>query len=193
MKIFFDFEFTGLHQLTTPISVGFVAETGETFYAEFIDYELGQVDKWIQKNVIDNLLLGSPDTPYPVGIPKPANEVVKGFAKNVITNDLKDWLYEVSDKYLPHNGKMEIWGDVLTYDWMLFCEAFGGAMHIPECLYYIPFDLATLFKAKGIDPDINREKFAFGEYLQEMKERKHNALWDAKIIRACYLKLTQNG
>ena len=33
-KIFFDTEFTGLHQKTTLISIGLIAETGETFYAE---------------------------------------------------------------------------------------------------------------------------------------------------------------
>lgn len=186
MKVFFDTEFTGLHQLTTLISIAFVAETGESFYAEFIDYELSQVNGWIQKNVIDNLLLGSPDTPYPVGIPKPADETVKGYTRNIITNDLKNWLYDIADKYLPHNGKMEVWGDCLTYDWVLFCEAFGGAMHIPECLYYIPFDLATLMKAKGIDPDINREVFIGNA---SRLTPKHNALHDAQVIKACYKKL----
>lgn len=189
MKIFFDTEFTGLHQLTTLISIGIIADTGETFYAEFIDYELSQVDDWIKENVIVNLLLGSPDTSYPIGIPKPADETVKGYTRNVIVNDLKDWLYKIADKYLEHDGKMEVWSDCLAYDWVLFCEPFGGALHIPECLYYIPFDLATLLKAKGIDPDVNREEFA------GMTEGgpKHNALWDAKVIKACYEKLMTEG
>ena len=34
-KIFFDCEFTGLHQRTTLISIGFITEHGDTFYAEF--------------------------------------------------------------------------------------------------------------------------------------------------------------
>ena len=46
----------------------------------------------------------------------------------------------------------------------------------------MPFDLCTLFKAKGIDPDISREEFS------NMKEnsQKHNALWDAKVIKRCF-------
>jgi DNA polymerase III epsilon subunit-like protein len=32
-KIFFDTEFTGLHQKTTLISIGLVSECGKTFYA----------------------------------------------------------------------------------------------------------------------------------------------------------------
>ena len=68
--------------------------------------------------------------------------------------------------------------------WVLFCDLFGGAMKIPECVYYIPFDLATLFKVKGIDPDINRE-----EYVGIIAGgNKHNALWDAQMIRACYTR-----
>ena len=43
-KIFFDMEFTGLHQKTTLISIGLIAEDGRTFYAEFNDYDKSQLD-----------------------------------------------------------------------------------------------------------------------------------------------------
>lgn len=56
MRIYFDMEFTGLHRETTPISFGAVSETGEKFYCEFIDYDVTQIDDWLQKNVIDNLI-----------------------------------------------------------------------------------------------------------------------------------------
>ncbi len=52
MRVFFDAEFTGLHQHTTLISIGLVAEDGREFYAEFTDYDEGQVDSWLEKNVI---------------------------------------------------------------------------------------------------------------------------------------------
>jgi len=38
-KIFFDTEFTGLHQNTTLISIGLISECGKTFYAELTDYD----------------------------------------------------------------------------------------------------------------------------------------------------------
>jgi len=44
MKIFFDTEFTGLHQNTTLISIGLVTEQEHSFYAEFDDYDKSQVD-----------------------------------------------------------------------------------------------------------------------------------------------------
>lgn len=51
----------------------------------------------------------------------------------------------------------------------------------------IPFDLCTLFKVKGIDPDVSREEFVG----MTKGSQKHNALWDAKVIRECYLKAIQ--
>lgn len=56
MNIYFDMEFTGLHQNTTPISIGLISECGKySFYAEFTDFNQSQCDDWINKNVIDNL------------------------------------------------------------------------------------------------------------------------------------------
>ena len=65
---------------------------------------------------------------------------------------------------------------------VLFNDIFGTAFDIPKNIYYIPFDLSTLLYVKGIDPDINREEFA------NMKDgsQKHNALWDAKVIKRCF-------
>lgn len=57
MKLFFDMEFTGLRQNTTPISIGIVSEDGKRFYAEFTDYDESQCDEWIKDNVIKNLCL----------------------------------------------------------------------------------------------------------------------------------------
>ena len=43
-KIFFDCEFTGLHQNTSLISIALISECGKIFYAEFNDYYEEQVD-----------------------------------------------------------------------------------------------------------------------------------------------------
>jgi hypothetical protein len=80
-----------------------------------------------------------------------------------------------------------MWSDCLSYDWVLFCQIWEHAFNIPKNVYYIPFDICTVFKLKAIDPDINREKFGCGEVYSEMP--KYNALWDARIIKMCYEKL----
>lgn len=172
-KVFFDTEFTGLHQKTTLISIGLISECGKTFYAELTDYDKLQVDNWIQQNVIDKLILSEND--------------------NVADND--EWrllgstvrVKEALFSWLSQFEKVEMWSDCLAYDWVLFCHIFGHAFAIPNHIHYIPLDICTLFKAIGVDPDVNREEFAFGRPELSDKE-KHNALWDAKVIMACYQK-----
>ena len=64
IKVFLDTEFTGLHKNTTLISLGITSEFGDSFYAEFTDYDRESIenDKWIQYNVINNLVFGATST-----------------------------------------------------------------------------------------------------------------------------------
>ena len=192
MKIFFDSEFTGLHQKTTLISIGLVTEDlkdrdgsiyQNTFYAEFTDYDKNQIDDWLTENVLNNLIL---KRKIPNSI-SADNFTIKS-DKITIRNYLSEWLNSFKTN-------IEIWSDCLAYDWILFCELFGGAMNIPECVSYIPMDICTLMKIKDIDPDINREDFVFNndkhKYGQifDVHINKHNSLYDAKVIKECYKKL----
>lgn len=173
MKVFFDTEFTGLHQNTTLISIGLVSEDGRTFYAELNDYDISQIDEWLETNVIKNLLFDG------------------GFRKedDALSVNMCGSDYQVKDAlqmWLKQFETVEIWSDCLSYDWVLFNQLWGHAFEIPKNVYYIPFDICTAFKLKGIDPDISREKYSG---LESGKDRKHNALWDAMVIKACYEKL----
>lgn len=175
-KIFFDTEFTGLHQNTTLISIGLISECGKTFYAEFTDYDKSQIDDWLQENVISKLCLKS----YPEYFKN------RDVAQHTVINDSTIIKIEL-EHYLSQFDQVEMWSDCLSYDWVLFCQIWGHAFNIPKNIYYIPFDICTLFKQKGIDPDISREKFGCGEVYSEFP--KHNSLWDAKVIKMCYEKL----
>ena len=172
-KIFLDTEFTGLHQNTTLISIGLISECGKTFYAELTDYDKTQIDGWLQENVIDNL----------------SNQMMLNNSYEGIENvrckcDAKILKLYLS-QWFEQFESVEIWSDCLSYDWVLFNQLFGHAFNVPKNVYYIPFDICTLFKIKGIDPDVNREEFSG---LIDGSQ-KHNALWDAKVIKACYDKL----
>ena len=171
MKVFFDTEFTGLHKETTLISIGMISEDGKKFYAELTDYDKSQVDDWLQKNVIDNLHGSDTDDDYSV-----PTYYFKGD---------KDFVAEKMKKWFSQFWEVEIWSDCLAYDWVLFNDLFGHAFNIPENVYYIPFDICTLFKVKGIDPDISREEFS------GMEGNKHNALYDAEVIKVCYEKMME--
>lgn len=181
MKVFFDTEFTGLHQNTKLISIGLVDEDNRAFYAETDYFNSGfqnlDDEVWITKNVVKNLKMYGQKKYQPVF--KWVDEIeVKVFGNNeIIRESLNRWL----SKYRA----VELWSDCLSYDFVLFNQIWGHAFNIPKNVYYIPFDICTMFKIKGIDPDVNREEFS------DMKEgsQKHNALWDAKVIKACYEKM----
>lgn len=179
-KIFFDTEFTGLHKNTTLVSIGFVSECGKEFYAELTDYDKSQIDNWMQENVINKLLFN--DFIYSGLI---MTDTKNAFDIKADKNTLKGQL----ERWFQKFGEVEIISDHLSYDWVLFCDIFGHAFNIPKNVYYIPFDICDMFKERGIDPDISREKFAFGGVYTEMLQQKHNALHDAKIIKMCYEKL----
>ena len=178
-KVFFDCEFTGLHQKTTLISIGLITETNRTFYAELTDFNLMQVDKWIEENVLSKLYLDVKKH----NISEPFSFI----GHDTVYKGNKKGLSSLLSAWLSQFGEIEMWSDCLAYDWVLFNDLFGSALDIPKNVYYIPFDICTLFKIKGVDPDINREKFGCGEVYSEMQ--KHNALWDAKVIKMCHEKL----
>ena len=177
MNLYFDTEFTGLHKDTTLISIGIISEDNKIFYAELTDYDETQINEWIKDNVINNLILLN--LGFTDGYLPPSNKewmLVRGDTKTV-ANELKKWLSQFDE--------IEIWSDCLAYDWVLFNHLFSHAFNLPKNIYYIPFDICTLFKIKGIDPDISREEFI----NNSVKGEKHNSLYDAKVIKACYDKL----
>ena len=179
-KIFLDTEFTGLHQNTTLISLAMVAETGEEFYAEFNDYDKKQLNPWIKENVLSRLEMDQEN---------------EGFSRNDDTIKIKSNSTKIKrelQNWLAQFESIEIWADVLAYDWVLFCELFGGGLNIPENIFYAPFDLATFFRMKGIiepiskfNNDVSRFEFAGIDSSEQ-----HNALADARAEMECFKKLT---
>lgn len=185
MKLFYDSEFTGLHQVTTLISIALIDEQNNYFYAEFNDYDFSQIDGWLKDNVLANLEYNKDQI----------HKKEKSLSMRGNTETIKAELL----KWLANYSYVEIWSDCLSYDWVLFNNIFGHAFKLPINIYYIPFDICTLFKIKNIDPDIDREKFIdlsnsentiFDQQdVNKQDVNKHNALHDARTIKKCYEKL----
>lgn len=176
MNLYFDTEFTGLHKDTTLISIGIISDDNRLFYAELNDYDKSQVNEWLQENVINNLRYNNKNI---FKAESGYNLAIKGNLKEV-SEALKEWIGQFED--------VKIWSDCLAYDWVLFNHLFGHAFNLPNNIYYIPFDICTLFEIKGINADISREEFINNSVIGN----KHNSLYDAKVIRACYKKLMNN-
>lgn len=175
-RLYFDMEFTGLHQKTTLISIGCISNTGKTFYAELTDYDEAQCDDWIKENVIKRLILQNNATRS-----KEGHVRIVG-TKAQVRKSFMEWF---DDVYKTPKEPVKVFSDCLAYDWVLFNDLlFDHALKIDKRIYYIPIDLATMFYSAGIDPDISREEFT--QVSPDAGETfKHNALWDAKVIKSC--------
>lgn len=173
MTIFLDTEFTGLQQSAQLISLALVSMDGQWFYAEFTDYDTARLLDWHQEHVIPHLLLEKAIEPAFAGAD---GRSVRGTTHEIVPV-LREWL--------GYFGQIEIWADVLAYDWVLFCELFSGSLHLPKQIFYIPHDFSTLLKVKGINPDTSRESLA-PDWANKYKAFKHNALYDAFLLRAAY-------
>ena len=171
MKIFFDTEFTGLHKDTTLISIGLIAENGEEFYGGMSDYDRSQVDEWIEENVIKHMYLGE-NKSYHYG------------TKKEISEKLNKWLKQFET--------VEWVSDVCHYDFVLLIDLIcGHALKMPygilnAACHDINQDIANYYNISEIDAfDKSREEIieSFGVMIDGTK---HNALYDAKVIKAIY-------
>lgn len=176
MTIFLDTEFTGLQQSAQLISLALVSMDGQWFYAEFTDYDTARLSDWHKEHVIAHLLLKNAIEPAFAG--------ANGYSVRGITHEIVPVLKEWLERFV----QIEIWADVLAYDWVLFCELFGGSLYLPKQVSYIPHDFSTLLKIRGLDPNIPRESLV-QEWVKKYNEFKHNALYDAYLLRAAYQNL----
>lgn len=186
MIIFLDTEFTGLHQRTSLISLGMVAQSGEEFYAEFTDFKLpsSKFDdfKWITDNVLTHLYLDDSNQSFNL-----SNMYIRG-SKSEVKSAIILWLEQFG---ITKNEKGEIqqslyfWADVPHYDWVLFCELFDGARNIPKQIHYMCLDLATLLYARGKDYKNTRDQILENNNLLN-GNTQHNALSDARLCKMVF-------
>ena len=189
MKIYFDTEFTGLKKDTTLVSIGLITEDDESFYAELTDFDKSYKDEWFVNNVLNNLLLdkeknAKKKTPE-VFVYKTkeeyfiADKMVRG-TKNEVSYELYRWLKDFAS--------IQLVSDVCHYDMVLFIDLFGGAFDMlpsitPAC-HDINQDIAEFCKITEREAfEKNREKLLLENGIQLPKGKKHNSMYDAKIIK----------
>jgi len=188
LSIFYDSEFTGLTQSTTLISIALTTEDGRSFYAEFTDFDKTQVDDFISQSVLANTQwLVDWQSVSPEVIEPKVNYADGAFSCVGPTQFVRDQLLQ----WIEPLGEIQVWADHVSYDWVLFCELFGGALALPSSIYYIPMDLCTWMSSLGHNPDCDRVEFA-KDFLNKTSgdiNQAHNALFDARVSLACYQRL----
>ena len=201
--VYFDTEFTGLRKDTSLISIGLVNSEGDTFYAEFTDYKIEQVDHWIANNVIANLT-------HPNTILEGKHWTMQGTTE-VIREHLWLWLAPYKEQ-----GKLiQFVSDVSHYDFVLLIDLLLGdpklsAIDLPDgisaCCLDVNQDIATSIQ-RSRPEEVSEEEFnknfvpvyaAFNFSREELvagipsfsfEGDKHNSLYDAMVIRAIHQHL----
>lgn len=182
MNLYFDTEFTGLKKDTTLISIGIIAENGEKFYAEFTDYDWDAVhgDKWILENVVNKLHYRKRESEkvympnYHIG------------TKATVSEMFKNWLKQFDE--------VQFVSDVCHYDMVLLIDIFGGAFDLPKNVSAVCHDInQDIARYYGISEreafDKSREDIVSELYGRFIVGDKHNALYDAEVIKAIYKKI----
>lgn len=175
---FIDAEYTGEHTHTTLVSLGVVGEDGESIEVVFNDFDRDQVTPWLEENVLAHL------------------DMSKAVPRRVGWERLVRWFEDYragGDVSLVSVGK--------TYDltllfelWHFACperKFFHNLYCLPDWLNHAAhFDLPTVFFMSGLDPGLDREAFLGPDVPQG---RRHDALHDARIARACFFKCVDAG
>lgn len=171
--VFLDTEFTGLHKYAQLISIGLVAENGSMFYGEVTDWDRTETHPWLEENVLPHL---SGNLRSASNAKVQAQMFVRGESVT-LSRCLRNWFAQFGGE-----NSVIIWADVLAWDWVLFCDLFGGAFGLPPQIHYIPRDLSTLLVLKGYDPDVERETLGRVTFHHpDLHLRKHHALYDALL------------
>lgn len=186
---FFDTEFTGLRKDTTLISIGIVSDTGDRFYAELTDYDEGMCDEWIEKNVLDHLVLsGNAELEESLAADNKTTTAIG--SKAYVCCKLMEWL-EMDANFDSDYAAVFV-SDVSHYDMVLLIDLLAGnAMKLPEFItpacHDINQDIATMLDiSEKAAFDISREQLLTNRGIDLPKGQKHNALYDAEVIKAIY-------
>ena len=193
MKIYFDTEFTGLTKNTDLISIGLVAENGSTFYGELTDFNIAKCDQWVKDNVVSKLKYYNRYDYYY----KENNHSVEILdTKHRVGVHLNLWLNSFLEE-------IQFVSDVAHYDFVLLIDLLTqgkSALDLPEYIAPAVYDINQLM-AQKLDIsmhqafDLNREEILVNMHragIPDLSIEKHNALWDAFVIKELYSAFTED-
>lgn len=186
MKVFFDTEFTGLHNGTSLISIGLISDDDKEFYAEISDYNRDDpfINDWIKVNVLDKLICNQADF---------AERKHDGNYHYGNKSDIAQLLMEWFNQW----DKVELVSDVCYYDMVLFNDLFGehrrDMSHVSDACHDICEDIARYYNI-DMQEAFDKSREGILDDLEPWVKRhvngsKHNALYDAKVIRKIYCLL----
>ena len=206
LNVFFDTEFTGLHQDTDLISVGcFEPLSNKMFYGILNDYDKSKVDKFVEENVLKPI--NDEITKCGINIEdftiyKSSLTMCRGNTES-IAEKLRTWLKDLSDEF---EREIQFVSDVCHYDFVLLIDLLSTDMIMKKnkSVFKIPSfispychdinqDIADYLNITDREAfDYSREEFIsnycpcgmsmYNEVANIISFSKHNALYDAITV-----------
>ena len=192
MYVFYDTEFTDLTKDADVISIGLITDGDQKFYGEITDFDHNKCSDFVKEQVLPNL--GNP-----VLLPGGADiddYVLSVGTKEKVSADLMSWL----ESQRQENENIYFVSDVCHYDFVLLIDLLtngGSAIDLPNFISPVCEDvnalIADFMDASQFEAfDFSREEF-LKDFLRidvsKYASQKHNALFDAYVIREIYLFL----
>jgi len=175
--VFFDVEYTGVHQFTSLVSIGMATLEGEELLVTFRDFDQKQVTPWLAENVLP-LLDQSNSVSYLDGLNQ-----IESFLESYAAG--RRICMVSAGKSLDLTLLFELWHTRHPE-----LEYFHCMHYLPDMLNHLGhFDLNTMFALMGVEPPSDREPFVG----RVTGSSRHEALHDARIVRECYLKMAEDG
>lgn len=168
MKYFFDTEFIEDGKTIEAISIGIINDNGDTFYAEWNDFDYYKTNDFVLEHVIPNLRMWNIDdlTPF---ISKDGPNIKMYGNREFIKSELLKWIGKDKPKFYAWYA---------SYDWVMLCQIFGTMMDLPDNWPMFVYDVKPLFdqleytnswkKANHPDPSDVHNALADAIWLKDM-------------------------
>lgn len=193
--VYCDIKHLGIDQECSMISLSVVTDDGREFYAEFNDYNNQAITPYIQKNVINELLmrdllttgpsLGNKSLPAWGSVDKKernyehlSRTLVKGNTEQVLSS-LQAWLSMYDKVYFVMDNN--------AIGWALFNKAYIEMNRLPENISHSVIDIGSMIVSKGREYvyELDRKNLIGGEH------ELNTALGKANQIKDCYKNLLE--
>lgn len=176
MRVFYDCEFLEDGRTIELISIGMVAEDGRELYLVNRDAPWKRIrnDEWLMANVVPKLPQPHGDwinhmpRRWPIDFHNPAVQ-----DRNVIATAVR--------QFLQTTPELELWADYGAYDHVVLCQLFGRMIDLPPGVPMFTNDLQQEVRRLG------------GPAFPEQAAGAHNALDDARHLKACFDALAKIG
>lgn len=160
-----------------------MSEDGRKFYAEFSDYDEDQCDDWIRENVIKHMY---------ARVAK--RDMLDYGTRSATVYGNKSHVRDMLIDWLKQFGEIQFVSDVCHYDFVLLIDLFGSAFDLPKNVNAACHDInQDIARHYGISEqeafDKSREEIVSELCSEPLSGRKHNALYDAAVIRAIYKEI----